>query len=305
VSTFTSGDQARTAVDPRVLGHLDLGDAWRLSAGVGRYTQMRPISDRDRLDLLGQGSSFAGASLGLPFVFNTFDPEIAFAPEDTQLTLFDALQASGGAEYRFGDGWSASAVAFARLQDNGDPRYFEGEPAPESSRTRTAGAELLVRRRLTARLYGWLGYTFMLSQLRFFSPLGDAQPDRPSDFDQRHNFVALASYELPRGFRVGGRFRVTSGFPYRPVVGSVNVRGGFLPVFGDRNTARLGTFHQLDLRVDKRWTLRRTVVWAYVDVQNVYNRVNPEAVLYSPDFRAEVGTIGLPIFPTLGVRVEF
>ena len=98
---------------------------------------------------------------------------------------------------------------------------------------------------------------------------------------------------------------VVSGLPYTPVVGSVALPGGFQPIFGLRNAARLPLSHQLDLRVDKRWIRDRATVSAYVDVQNVYNRVNPELVLYAADFRSEAGYVGLPIFPSLGVRVDW
>ncbi len=305
-TAFTVDDQARFSVDPRALGHVDVGESWRLSAGLGRYSQMRPISDRDSIDLFEQGAALSGSSLTLPSVFGTFDPEIRFAPDDTDLSLVQALQASAGAEARFAADWTASATGFFREQQNGEPLRFQSDPIAATSSTRTGGAELLLRRRLGPKLYGWVAYTLMFSELRFTSVDRDAVPDnRPSDFDQRHNFVAVASYRLRKGWRIGGRFRVTTGFPYRPVIGSVSVRGGYLPVLGGRNTARLGTFHQLDLRVDKTWVVPRASVSAYLDIQNVYNRVNPEALLYSTDFRSEVGVIGLPIFPTLGVRVDY
>jgi hypothetical protein len=306
MSAFTVDDQAAFSFDPRLVGHVDVSDAWRISAGVGRYSQVRPISDRDTVDLFGEGAALQGTTLSLPAVFGTFDPEIRFAPGDSQLSVVQALQASAGAEVRFSDAWSASATGFFRNQNNGEPVVFAGNHIPTTSFTRTGGAELLLRRRLTDHLYGWLAYTLMFSELTFDSVVRDQVLDkRPSDFDQRHNLVLLGSYLLPHNWRIGGRFRVTSGFPFRPIIGSVNVRGGYLPVSGGRNTDRLGTFHQLDLRVDKLWIRSRATITAYLDIQNVYNRTNPEAILYSPDFRADVGVVGLPIFPSLGVRVDF
>jgi hypothetical protein len=44
----------------------------------------------------------------------------------------------------------------------------------------------------------------------------------------------------------------------------------------------------------------------YLDIQNLYNQANPEAIQYAP--RPEDGTqpiAGLPIFPALGVRGDF
>ena len=64
-------------------------------------------------------------------------------------------------------------------------------------------------------------------------------------------------------------------------------------------------FHQLDLRVDKRWILDRASVTGYVDVQNVYNRANPDSIFYRYDFREPASFVGLPIFPAIGVRVDY
>ena len=82
-----------------------------------------------------------------------------------------------------------------------------------------------------------------------------------------------------------------------------NEDGGYLNARGTEG--RLPAFHQLDLRVDKRWILRRASVTAYLDVQNVYNRTNVEAYIYNYDFSSAAGGVGLPIFPSLGLRVDF
>jgi hypothetical protein len=43
---------------------------------------------------------------------------------------------------------------------------------------------------------------------------------------------------------------------------------------------------------------------AYLDVQNVCNRRNPEGVQYSYDFRQSSVQQGLPLLPILGLRAE-
>ena len=63
-------------------------------------------------------------------------------------------------------------------------------------------------------------------------------------------------------------------------------------------------FHQLDLRVDKTWTFPAWKLTTYLDVQNAYNRANPEAVLYNYNFTQTRYQAGLPIIPSLGVRGE-
>jgi hypothetical protein len=49
----------------------------------------------------------------------------------------------------------------------------------------------------------------------------------------------------------------------------------------------------------------RSVVNAYFDVQNIYNRQNPEGLIYNPHFTAVKAAVGVPILPVFGVRVEY
>jgi hypothetical protein len=306
-NAFTADEQTAFSVDPRFVTHIDASDAWRVSLGVGKYSQVRSVREAEALDLVGQGAGIGDGSLFLPPVFARFDPEISFAPGDRELTVRTALHASAGVRWSFGDGWAIESTGFLREQDNGTPVFFDGQVVELASRERALGLEVLARKRLTKKLYGWVAYTLMWAELRFVEvPPGVDASSRPSDFDQRHNLVLLASYLLPRRWRIGGRFRVVTGYPYTPIIGAVALQGGqYGAILGRTNAARLPVFHQLDIRVDKQWYRRRAIFTAYLDVQNVYNRQNPEAIVYGPDFREEVGVVGIPIFPTLGFRIDF
>ncbi|MCB9716022.1 MAG: TonB-dependent receptor [Myxococcales bacterium] len=305
-SAFTVGDRAAFSIDPRGIVDVEPNERWRVSLGLGRYSQVRSIADRNEVDLVDQSTGIQGASVFLPSAFGNLDPAATFAPQDTQLNVREALHASATVQYRFGDGGSAELGGFLRNQHNNVPPVDDGSSNPFDSVSRAVGLEALVRHRVTDKLYGWVAYTLTFADLLLLqTPPGFPYTKRPSDYDQRHNLVALLSYALPEHWRIGARFRLVSGLPYTPVVGSVALPGGFQPIFGLRNAARLPLSHQLDLRVDKRWIRDRATVSAYVDVQNVYNRVNPELVLYAADFRSEAGYVGLPIFPSLGVRVDW
>jgi hypothetical protein len=47
------------------------------------------------------------------------------------------------------------------------------------------------------------------------------------------------------------------------------------------------------------------LVNVYLDVLNVYNHQNPEAIVYSFNLQQSTVQAGLPIIPSLGVRLEF
>lgn len=305
-SAFSVGDRLAYAADPRAVARVDLADRWQLDLGLGRYSQVRSIADRNEVDLVDQSTGIQGASLFLPSAFGNLDPAVSFAPQQSQLNVREALHASASLRYQITDVGSAELTGFVRNQHNNVPPLDDGARNPFDSDSQAAGLEALVRTRLGERLYGWVGYTLTYAQLVLRqTPPGFPYTRRASDYDQRHNLVVLLSHALPKRVRIGARFRLVSGLPYSPVVGSVALPGGYQPIFGARNSARLPMSHQLDLRIDKRWVRDRVTVTAYVDVQNVYNRVNPELVLYAADFRSEAGYVGLPIFPSLGVRLDF
>jgi len=81
--------------------------------------------------------------------------------------------------------------------------------------------------------------------------------------------------------------------------------GGYRPARGAPASARGPTFHQLDLRVEKTWTMRVWRIAAYLDVQNVYDAENPEATVWDYRYRDRAAVRGLPVLPTLGLRAAF
>ncbi len=196
-------------------------------------------------------------------------------------------------------------------------------PFTPSGQERSYGLELIVKHAFTARFYGWLAYTLSWSQQTAYAVnaaqqtmpnMGNvATPGAtssngwfPTDYDQRHNLIAVGSYQLKR-WRLGGRFRLVSGSPETPVVGGVYDAdlNQYQCQYGAPNSVRKPTFHQLDVRVDRTWTFRLWELSAYLDVQNVYNAQNPEATIYDYRCRGSEAIRGLPILPILGVKGLF
>ena len=124
---------------------------------------------------------------------------------------------------------------------------------------------------------------------------------------QPHLLTLVGTVRIGRGWSAGLRFRLVSGSPYTPVVGSVYDAESdtFVPLYGPGNSERQALFHQLDLRVDKTFTFRAWKLSAYLDVQNLYNQRNQEGLSYRFDYRESQPLTGLPILPILGVKGEW
>lgn len=236
------------------------------------------------------------------------DPEQAverFGNPD--LLPFRSFEVSGGVEWSAGERLTLDVQGFSkRLWDRvvsaREPwRSFAWENA---GRGQVVGLEVLVRHRPVGGFFGWIAYTLM----RGTEIPHPGEPERLLPWDQTHILTAVGSYKLPWHLEASARFRLVSGNPYTAVATAVydaNAADWQAVASGCLQCARLPAFHQLDLRLDRRWVFDRWLLGVYLDVQNVYNRQNPEGINYNFDFQRHAYQALLPIIPSLGVRGEF
>lgn len=312
VNVFHYGTKPSVRVDPRLQLRARLSPRAALLAAVGMYAI--PIAGARTMGSEGafeQGSNLnLGGNADIPeYLVSYFDPNLDGEVDKRWASATHVTHASLGFEAELPWDLELRALGFWRharahefIETSDSYTYTVGF----YGRRKAAGLELLLRRSLASGIVdGWLGYTLLWART-------EDQPDQwlPAIFDQRHNFVALLSFALPRGIRVGARFRLGSGNPQTPVVGRDLVlisptETYHVPLRAPRGTEYQSLFHQLDIRVDKTWTRDRSSVGVYFDVQNVYNRWYPEFWIYSDDWSSRERAIGLPIYPSLGVTVKY
>jgi TonB family protein len=169
------------------------------------------------------------------------------------------------------------------------------------------GLETMLKYKPDERFFGWIAYTLS----RSVRQEGPTAEEYLFQYDQTHNLIVLGSYRLGRGWEFGARFRVVSGPLDTPVVGAPSLpalyaadAGAYAPLQGQAFSERLPLFHQLDLRIDKRWQLKGGKFSAYLDVQNVYNNAAAEGVVYNYNYSQKQLQTGVPIIPSIGVRGE-
>ncbi len=222
-----------------------------------------------------------------------------------------SVQSSLGAEFSFLGDWEVSVTGFYNhMFDRAEPTtaLASGADAGSVERAnfeptglgRSFGAELLVRKRFGEWVHGWLTYTVSRSERR--------RADGPWElflFDQTHVLNLAWTFLLPDDWSIGARFRLTSGNTTDRIVGAVYDadKDAYDPVF--KGKERLPWFHQLDLRVDKRFLFETWILEVYLDIQNVYYAENAEFLRYKYDFSEREIIPGLPILPTVGFRLVF
>ncbi len=277
---FSQVDQ--TSFAPRLTLRYQLNDQWTLKGGIGRFFQEPSFDETD--DVFG----------------------------NPQLGLESAWHYSAGVEYRPLPHLTLDITGFYKDLDDLVSRTSEtsnedGEIVPlnfdNRGEGRVYGLEVLFRHDLSNNFTGWLSYTLSRAERKD----GGADDYRLFDFDQTHILTLLGTYYLPRNWSIGMRWRLVSGNPYTPRGGSVYVvdDGIYEAFLGEPNSERLPPFHQLDLRIDKRWVFENWMFTAYLDLQNVYNRANPVGRTYNYDSSETGVQQSLPLIPIIGIKGEF
>jgi hypothetical protein len=194
-------------------------------------------------------------------------------------------------------------VTSSRTTDTGELEKYASE-----GKGRSYGLEVLLKHKPTRHFFGWIAYTLSRSE-EVATQRRDptvAQPYQPTAFDQTHNLIVVASWQLTR-WELGARFRLVTGSPETPVLSGTfdNDFDSYQRVNGAPGSVRRDTFRQLDLRAERTWTFDNWRLSAFVDVQNVSNAENPEARIYDYRFKNSALVRGLPFLPILGLKGRF
>jgi hypothetical protein len=270
--------QESTEVEPRLSAHWSPVRALTWKIGWGLYHQPPAPADLS--------SVFGNPTLGI---------------ESAQHFLW-------GVEVGSPETLSFEAMAFETTSKNLAvrsplPSPLVAQALVDTGIGRTRGVQVLLRKQLAKKLFGWVTYTLSRSE----RANGEGQPYYLYDFDQTHVLSAVGSYDIGAGFVVGTRFRYASGYPRTPVTGAYfdGQTGVYQPFFGPLNSTRIPDFIQWDIRVAKTFAIGKATLETYLDVQNVTNRANPEEIVYSLDYTQRRTITGLPILPVAGARLAW
>ncbi|SMO72894.1 Outer membrane receptor for ferrienterochelin and colicins [Saccharicrinis carchari] len=204
-----------------------------------------------------------------------------------------------------------------------------GDEAVQSTGSgRAYGFEVMARQRSPKGLSFIAAYTFVRSE--FSNLLGEYVP---SSWDSKHLLTATINKTLKNNWDIGLKWRFLGGLPYTPVdentttlVQAWDATGKEYLDYDRFNSQRLENFHQLDVRIDKRYLFNSWSLEVYLDIQNLYNYKIKEPVKYvqkldtngspiiaNPNSDANqqryefdrIYTENGTLLPTLGVIVEF
>jgi hypothetical protein len=148
-------------------------------------------------------------------------------------------------------------------------------PVISSSDGRSYGLELLLQQKLYKGTYGLFSYTWVRSEFRTITG-----KFAPSSWDNRHLASLTGGKRFSKNWEMGLRWLFSGGAPYTPFLlqetlrrTNWDIRPFGIPDYSRLNTERTSAYHQLDIRLDKKYFFRKWSLDVYLDVQNVYNYV--------------------------------
>jgi len=303
-------------LSPRFSLSYSLTDQWSLNANTGRYYQLPSYTTLGYKNLDG---ILVNKENDLKYVAaDHYIAGIQYQPKENILASIEGF-------YKNYHNYPFSLRDSISLATKGSDFGVIGDEAVSSTgEGRAFGFEILNRTRLDQyKLNIILAYTYVISQFQNIS--GEYIP---TTWDSKHIFNLTVFKEFAKNWSTGFKWRYVGGLPYTPydiesseLISAWRVAGGPIWDFNQLNSLRLKPFHQLDLRVDKRFFFDRWSLMAYIDIQNAYNfqAEQPDYIIREKDeagnylttdnntryilkrIQSNSGTI----LPTIGIMIEF
>jgi len=253
-------------LSPRLSASYSLTEKWSLNFNTGRYYQLPAYTTLGYKNLAG---NLVNKDNNLKYIAaDHIIAGVQFQPKDNLITSVEGF-------YKYYRNYPFSVRDSISLASKGaDFGVIGDEEVLSTGEGRAYGFEILNRTKLdeSLKLNIIVAYTFVISQYRNIE--GNFLP---TNWDNRHIFNLTVFKGFGKNWSAGFKWRYVGGQPYTPydletssLKAAWDVTSGPLLDFSQVNSLRLAPFHQLDVRVDKRYYFKKWSLMAYVDIQNAY-----------------------------------
>lgn len=304
-------------ISPRVSASYAIASKWNLSASYGLYYRLPSYTQLAYRNIAGFGDN-PGKYIRSQHIVAGLE----FVPTgNTRFTLEGF--------YKKYNNYPVSIIDGISLANKGTEFGAVGnEPVTQNGKGRSYGFEFFAQQKLARRIFGVFSYTLFWSD---FS--GQNGLYAPASWDNRHLLSFTAGYKFNRNWEMGLKFRHQGAAPYTPFDETAS-RLNYLTLgtgvfnYSQNNTLRLPSFSAADIRVDKKWNLRRFTIDVFLEVQNffgseaagipqyTFRRNNDNTAFITTDNQPvkQDGSNAVPvllnnrdgnILPTVGIILEF
>ncbi len=274
INTFTDkGKNPLRTVSPRISVKYRINELWDVSASVGSYYKlpvytMLGYKDRD--------GGYANRSLDYTRALH-YTVGVQLMPRNDFRFTFEGFYKA----YSHYPLSVETGVSFANVGT--DYEAVGGERYISTGRGRVYGVEAYVQKKLMKKLF------YVASATLYKSEFSNSDGKfAPSTWDYGFVVAATMGYKFGQNWELGAKYRVAGGQPYTPfdmVASQANYLrlGTGVYDYTLLNTKRMRAFHQLDVRIDKKFNFMKSALALYLDIQNVLLYKTP----YLPRFTFE------------------
>jgi len=275
-----------TTASPWIQGEWRLPHSMFIRGGTGIYRQFPDFEQ-----VIGAlGLPGAGAQRAEQYDFG-FEQRIGSSIR-WQATIFDREE----------EGFFRRPGAETRLVNGRVVRGVVTAPYENALHGYARGVELLIQRRSTRGVSGWLAYSY--GRAHRTDTL--THESYWSDLDQRHAVNLYLSFRISDRTNISTKIRSGTNVP---APGYYEQRGDEFFVSSMRNTLRLPTYSRLDVRANRTFNWARKRLTLFAEVINLFNRDNVR--FNPPGVNTATGRVSnlfeslIPIVPSAGILIEF
>jgi hypothetical protein len=176
------------------------------------------------------------------------------------------------------------------------------------------GVEVVIEQSAVGGWSGWL--TYALSWCR--KQQGEDETLYWDKYDRRHAFNFQVQKTFGPEWTLAATFRLNTGAPYTPLLytqapnqtNTSDIRRGHSAyvIEGDKNSARVPTYHRLDLKLSRELPKLPLHPYMYIEIINFYNRQNAYNLVQFEDRSGNIVTgqsTGIPFTPLVGIGGRF
>ncbi len=304
--TEDGGNLFRT-ISPRISGSytFDAERKWSLNASIGRYYKIPPYT------VLGFADN-SGVQINQDTKYIQSDHYVAgleyLVTPSARFTLEGFFKRYDNYPVSITDG-----VSLANL--GADFTVLGNEPVSSIGLGRTYGLEFLYQKQFTNNYYAILAYTLYKSE---YTAL-DRNKFLPSAWDSRHLLTITGGYKFGNNWELSSRMRHLGRTPYAPINQAETLANypAIIRDYSQFGSARLDTFNQLDVRIDKKWNFQKWTLDIFLEVQNILGAQIPQEPTFglsrdaqgnelSPRALVEIMNIdNSNILPSIGLVIDF
>lgn len=252
-------------ISPRLSIGFSLTDKFSLNMNTGRYYQLPAYTV---LGYRNGENHLINKTNGVKYISSDhLVAGIEYLPDNkTKITAEGFYKIYRDYPFSINDSMSLAhkMIDFGTLGD---------EPVLSVSEGRAFGAEFLLQSSFKKDINILISYTYAISEFKDYY-----NEYRPTGWDNRHILITTLTKKFSRNWFFGVKWRYAGGLPYTPydiekssLIAAWDLKGQPYMDYSQLNSVRFKPFHQLDLRVDKVFYLKKASLRLYLDIQNFYN----------------------------------